>query len=400
MNASGPQVHMKKSRKEVESKLQEQINKGKNILKLQINSDDDLESAENEFKLWYDYTKDVLPTLFIEDKIQEEFIQRTRVITSYLDVESNAKEFKANLNDYLTKLHSILKRLDLYEEGAIVITSSSTRIKSINKKKVWVVHGRNEKLRQSMFSFLRAIGLEPIEFPQAIISTEEPAPYIGEILDGAFNEAQATVVLFSGDDVAKLRDKFLQKEDPDYERNLTPQARPNVLFEAGMAIGRDVRKTIMVQIGTIRLLSDIAGKHITHLDDSPEKRQELAYKLQTAGCKIDITGQDWMKAGSFTDEPDINTTAIKKPENAATMLKPVRAKKKRLVLEQLRSLVARLNEAILGRNYLLGRELLHEYDDILESAIKEWKSDKNIKDLQLRGRDSSKMYYYPNSEYG
>jgi hypothetical protein len=35
-------------------------------------------------------------------------------------------------------------------------------------KKVFVVHGRDEKLRSDMFGFLRALGLNPIEWREAV----------------------------------------------------------------------------------------------------------------------------------------------------------------------------------------------------------------------------------------
>ncbi|WP_375790108.1 TIR domain-containing protein [Bradyrhizobium sp. Pha-3] len=35
--------------------------------------------------------------------------------------------------------------------------------------------------------------------------------------------------------------------DPEHERTLTAQARPNVLFEAGMAFGKIPKNTILVQ---------------------------------------------------------------------------------------------------------------------------------------------------------
>jgi len=66
-------------------------------------------------------------------------------------------------------------------------------------------------------------------------------------------------VLFTPDDEARQRDEFHTPHDEAYETELTPQARPNVLFEAGMAMGRDERRTILVQLGKVRPFSDIAG---------------------------------------------------------------------------------------------------------------------------------------------
>ena len=168
-----------------------------------------------------------------------------------------------------------------------------------DKKKVFVVHGRNEKLRKAMFDFLRSLDLKPLEWSQAVKATKKPSPYIGEILESAFKEAQAIVVLLSGDDQARLREEFVKDEDPSYEKELTPQPRPNVLFEAGIAMGRSQDRTILVEIGKVRPWSDIAGKHVTYFDGSAEKRNELAVKLETAGCDVDTSGQDWLSTGDF-----------------------------------------------------------------------------------------------------
>ena len=76
------------------------------------------------------------------------------------------------------------------------------------------------------------------------------SPSISEILDAAFKKAQAVIVLLTGDDEVRLREEFRDTEDKDFEAVLTPQARPNVLFEAGMALGRYPDQTILVRISS------------------------------------------------------------------------------------------------------------------------------------------------------
>lgn len=164
---------------------------------------------------------------------------------------------------------------------------------------VFVVHGRNSALRASMFAFLRAVGLKPLEWNQVIGLTGQPTPYVGVILDTAFREAAAIVVLMTPDDDAKLRKKFIVSSDPAYEKKLTGQARPNVLFEAGMALGRNPENTVLVEVGSLRPFSDVGGRHVVHLDNSAEKRNELVTKLANAGCNVETTGNDWYKAGDF-----------------------------------------------------------------------------------------------------
>ena len=130
----------------------------------------------------------------------------------------------------------------------------------VRARKVFVVHGRNAAARSAMFAFLRAIGLEPIEWSAAVKMTGEGSPYIGRVLDTAFDAAQAIVVLLTPDDVAYLRTEYASGED-DPETEPLAQARPNVLFEAGMAMGRDAKRTVLVELGKLRPFSDVAGRH-------------------------------------------------------------------------------------------------------------------------------------------
>jgi predicted nucleotide-binding protein len=163
-----------------------------------------------------------------------------------------------------------------------------------------VVHGRNEKATKALFAFLRALGLQPLEWVQAIRKTGKASPYVGEILDGAFRDAAAVVVLLTADDDARLKAKLRKKSDPPYERALSGQARPNVLFEAGMAFGKNPDSTVLVQVGNVKPFSDVGGRHVVHLTNAPSTRQELATKLANAGCNVNITGSDWLEEGDLS----------------------------------------------------------------------------------------------------
>lgn len=165
---------------------------------------------------------------------------------------------------------------------------------------VFVVHGRNEYARKAVFEFLRAVGLKPIEWNQAIKKTSQSSPYVGDILETAFREAVAVVVLLTPDDEARLKKSLWKTRDLAFEKKLTGQARPNVIFEAGMAFGRNPNSTIIVELGNLRPFSDIAGRHTVHLSNQLTSRQEFATKLANAGCNVDTSGTDWLTAGDFT----------------------------------------------------------------------------------------------------
>ncbi|MFD5757831.1 TIR domain-containing protein [Streptomyces mirabilis] len=168
----------------------------------------------------------------------------------------------------------------------------------VDRRKVFVIHGRNDRARQGLFTFLRAIGLDPIEWSEASRMTGKGSPYIGEILDAAFGSAQAVVVLQTPDDVTYLHESLAESGDPECSPQMQP--RPNVLFEAGMAMGRDADRTVIVELGQIKVFSDIHGRHVVRLDNSVKKRQDLANRLETAGCATNLTGTDWHEAGDLT----------------------------------------------------------------------------------------------------
>jgi predicted nucleotide-binding protein len=172
---------------------------------------------------------------------------------------------------------------------------------------VFVVHGRDTWAREQVFAFLRALGLRPLEWSQAIRLVRKGSPYVGEILEAAFREAAAVVVLLTPDDEARLRSIFAKPGDPSFERKLTGQARPNVLFEAGMAFGKDPNSTVLIQIGEVRPFSDVGGRHVVHLSNQPTSRQEFVTKLANAGCNVDTTGADWLSVGEFAAQPSKKT---------------------------------------------------------------------------------------------
>jgi predicted nucleotide-binding protein len=162
---------------------------------------------------------------------------------------------------------------------------------------VFVIHGR--QLLADFHAFLRSLGLKPLEWSQARKLTNKTNPFTWEIVDKALKEAGAIVALFTPDDEARLRPQLLRETDSSLERQSMSQPRQNVLFEAGVAYGRDPDRTVLIRVGAQRPMSDLAGHHILQLDDSPESRQAVADALRTAGCPVDTTGSEWFKAGMF-----------------------------------------------------------------------------------------------------
>jgi hypothetical protein len=171
---------------------------------------------------------------------------------------------------------------------------------SIDPRKVFVVYGRNSKARVAIFDFLRAIDLAPMEWEQVLATTGKPSPFIGEALEAGFSIAQAAVVILTGEDMARAGKRYLKPDDSNDEKFLTPQPRPNVLFEAGMALGIHPDRTVLLSLGTYRKFSDIDGRHLVQLSNKLPSRQAVVDRLKRAGCAVDVDNKsDWHERGDF-----------------------------------------------------------------------------------------------------
>jgi Predicted nucleotide-binding protein containing TIR-like domain len=169
-----------------------------------------------------------------------------------------------------------------------------------DKRKVFVVHGRNDAIRRDFFSFLRALDLDPVEWSDAANLTGKASAYIGEIIDAGLEAAQAVVVLLTPDDEVRLAPQNRKLSEAPEEIQIRLQPRPNVLYEAGIAMGRYPARTLLVVVGNVKLHSDIQGQHLIRLDNETNQRNEVASRLRTAGCDPNTARSDWLKEGDFT----------------------------------------------------------------------------------------------------
>jgi predicted nucleotide-binding protein len=167
---------------------------------------------------------------------------------------------------------------------------------------VFVVHGRDTKLRDSMYEFLGALGLKAQEWGHAIRAARGRGgnPYVNDAVTKIMDRAQAIVVLLSPDDEVKLKPQFVASDERLSESTSRGQARPNVIFETGIAIGAHHKKTVIVQSGDVKQFTDIGGMHILRLTGSDSSRHLLANRLRDLGCAIDTDGDHWLRAGDFT----------------------------------------------------------------------------------------------------
>jgi predicted nucleotide-binding protein len=168
-------------------------------------------------------------------------------------------------------------------------------------RRVFVVYGRDSTLTTRFFDLLRAVDLRPMEWETLVQATGRAAPSLAEVVARAPHLAQATLVLLSPDDIVELHSDLALAGDAPHERAKGAQARPNVLFELGMALMAYPDKTVIVEIGDLRPLSDLAGINVIRFDGSATAIKKVLSRLKLAGCAVDYSAQDWLDPDRFAD---------------------------------------------------------------------------------------------------
>jgi predicted nucleotide-binding protein len=171
----------------------------------------------------------------------------------------------------------------------------------VNRRRIiFVVHGRNIEALNSLRSFLQSIGLTPITLTDALPHIHRGTPYVGEVLDSAFSLAHAVIVLMTPDDKGLLKRRFRRHNDQSWEKRLTGQARLNVIYEAGLAMGGVFRnQTVLIELGDLRPFSDIGGRFMMRLNNEIPSRQNFIAILQAIGCAVNLANNDWQTIGDF-----------------------------------------------------------------------------------------------------
>ncbi|MFC9060023.1 TIR domain-containing protein, partial [Streptomyces sp. NPDC057074] len=177
---------------------------------------------------------------------------------------------------------------DGVRRNAVPMPSDADRARS-----VFVVHGRDDQVRREMFELLRRLDLRPKEWEDLVRATGHASPFLGDVVAGAPAQAQAALVLLTPDDVVSLHRDLRGHDEPEYETRPVCQPRPNVLIELGMVLMAYPERTLIVEVGGLRPIADIAGRNVIRFDGSGTALGKIVERLKLAGCTVNDTGSDW-----------------------------------------------------------------------------------------------------------
>ena len=151
------------------------------------------------------------------------------------------------------------------------------RSDALQANRVFVVHGHDLEIKESVARFLEKIGID------AIIINEQPhasRTVIEKFED--YSDVGFAVVLITPDDVGALKDT------PD---QLQGRARQNVIWEFGFFVGKLGRDGVcVIYRDGVEMISNYKGTLPIVFDQEGSWKKKIATELVAAGLTIDTDG--------------------------------------------------------------------------------------------------------------
>jgi predicted nucleotide-binding protein len=211
-----------------------------------------------------------------EYKIGQTELKRIEVSGNYLTGEVNySDDFYCDRAVMLQKIDSALIYLENYlmNDNKIMKTNENS---SFSSKKVFIVHGHNEGIKQSVARLVEKLDIE------AIILHEQPnkgRTIIEKFVE--YSDVNFAIVLLTADDIGR---QSIKSDD-----SLKPRARQNVILELGFFLGKLGRSNVcaLYEEG-VEIPSDYQGVIFVPLDDSGNWKFSISKELKEAGLDVDM----------------------------------------------------------------------------------------------------------------
>ena len=263
------------SREEAKSKLEERIQKGLEIKKTPINTEETFNAVRNEFRKWDAFNNELLKRIFTTDELAEEYRHWIGVGVRMLrepHLDEKIDKLHKDIDGKIHRIDSIIERLELiplieaYQDLNLSVASTPQPLRT---NKVFIVHGHDEVSKNSLEVFLREIGLEPVVLHR---QADEGLTVIEKF--EKHSDVGYAFILLTPDEIAYLKS---EEHKIDSERRKEYRARPNVIFEFGFFVGKLGRsKVCCLYTGEVTLPSDVSGMIYKKYNSSIE---EVAYSI-------------------------------------------------------------------------------------------------------------------------
>jgi len=269
-------------RADIEVKLDAQIQSGRELRAKDFRTKDEFTDAQHLRTRWNDYNFELLKQSFDPETMAEDYhrVGLWGSLSMNADISQQIASFRDGLGRKISALESVKQRLELLREPASPEPSANAGSAADRagqpSDSVFVVHGSNEAVKESVARLIEKLALKAIVLHEA--------PNEGRTIIEKFEHHAAragfAAVLLTGDDVGAPRSEI---------ENLRLRARQNVVLELGYfsaKLGRG--KTCVLYEEGVELPSDMAGVVYVALDAAGAWRLRLAAEMKTAGLPVDL----------------------------------------------------------------------------------------------------------------
>ncbi len=244
---------------------------------------------EEERQDIYEEAKMLIRNIFT---VHSEYLRSVKSVIFHSAVLPSSEEadrymWESGKSEYLSIFKAMKRELELFGDGKneddeIEINESQSII-DINQKNVFIVHGHDEALKQTVARTVDQLGLNAI-----ILSEQDDGGHtVIEKFEVHANDCKFAIILLSPDDVGYKRSD--QPDPPKF------RARQNVILELGYFMGRLGRKNVIAIVkddpsGQLEIPSDIAGFMYTEYDHTEGWKLKLVRRLKE--CGYDVSADD------------------------------------------------------------------------------------------------------------
>ncbi|NTW55232.1 MAG: nucleotide-binding protein [Chlorobaculum sp.] len=145
-----------------------------------------------------------------------------------------------------------------------------------NTGKVFIVHGHDNGVKETVARFIEKFGLEAVILHEQL---DQSRTVIEKLLDHAV-EADYAIALFTPDDIG------YPVNNPDDRKH---RARQNVVLELGLFLGFLGRKRVaLLHTGDVDIPSDFSGVLYVKLDGVGAWETKLAGEMKKSGMAVDL----------------------------------------------------------------------------------------------------------------
>lgn len=181
-------------------------------------------------------------------------------------------ERKDDILKQITVLESLIEILTLIPVTKESVKSDIPISKDLTNK-IFIVHGHNNEIKQTLARTLMQLKLEPI----ILHEQAEKGRTIIEKFEENSSDVNFAIILLTADDEGK------SKRETDYKT----RARQNVVFEMGYFIGKLGRKKVFLLIENgVDKPGDLDGIVYVPIDDADGWKLKLVRELKVAGYHV------------------------------------------------------------------------------------------------------------------